>query len=668
VPVRITLGAPGVYQEPATPVHALTGVRMDVAGFAGIAPRGPARVPVVDETHPPGAAMVSADRPRSRSLAVPVQSWEDYRRVFGGFDGPGRLPWAVAAFFAQGGQRAWVVRVVHDYAGAAGERGGVARGWLPGVSAPGVTQIALVARSEGSWGNALRATLSFSTVPLNGTIAAGASELVLSPDGDVTAGALLRLTVAGGHELCWVGSVQTRPHGDARGADRVAILDGAPTAGATAVELVQAQLDLDDGDGRRERFERVGLRAGHPRWLADVLCDASALAWPDPAWTASELLPDPKLGPAIAATPWVCGEDRYRQIVPEDMLDGDWVPGEEPDTRTAGGIHALLEAEEVALLCVPDLYEPEAFALPQPFVATVPPAGPAFERCLQRDDAAVAPAVVAALDGLTLDPRTPGDLETIVGLQARVIGLAEYAGWSALIDVPPGLTRRAILRWRARHDSAFAACYHPWLRVHGLGPASLRPVRVPPSAVAAGIVAACERQYGIPHGPAGVVAQRVVAAEQPLTSAEHDELHRAGVNAFLLERDGVRLSAARTLSGDPQWRQLSVRRIVTMTERALRAQMAWTVFEPADGALRGRLRHMLSAFLRTLHGRGALAGALPEEGYFVRCDDTNNPPASVDAGRLVVDVGIAPVEPLEYIVVRLERGDDGAISLGGSGG
>ena len=269
---------------------------------------------------------------------------------------------------------------------------------------------------------------------------------------------------------------------------------------------------------------------------------------------------------------------------------------------------------------------------------------------------------------MTLDPGIPGDLETIVGLQARVVELAEYAGWSALLDVPPGLTRRAILRWRARHDSAFAACYHPWLRVHGLGPSSLYPRRVPPSAVAAGIVAACEQQLGIPHGPAGVLAQRVVAVELPLTSAEHDELHGAAINAFVLERDGVRLSSARTLASDPQWRQLSVRRVVTMTERALRAQMAWTVFEPADSALRGRLRYLLSAFLRALHGRGALAGALPEEGYFVRCDDTNNPQASVDAGRLIVDVGIAPVEPLEFIVLRLERADDGTIRLDGNGG
>jgi phage tail sheath protein FI len=159
-----------------------------------------------------------------------------------------------------------------------------------------------------------------------------------------------------------------------------------------------------------------------------------------------------------------------------------------------------------------------------------------------------------------------------------------------------------------------------------------------------------------------------VAVEQRLTSAEQDELHLAGINVFALERDGVRLTAARTMTSDSQWRQLSVRRLVTMIGRALRAQMAWTVFEPAGQTLRSELRHVLDGFMRELHARGALAGARPQDGYFVRCDDSNNPPPSVDAGRLVVDVGVAPVEPLEYIVLRLARGDDGTIMLESDGG
>src|SRR5689334_14464505 len=89
--VPLVLGAPGIYRAPAAPIRALTDVRMDVCAFAGVAPRGPEHTPVA------------------------VESWAAYTRLFGGFDGPGRLPYAVASFFENGGDRAYIVRIVHRY-------------------------------------------------------------------------------------------------------------------------------------------------------------------------------------------------------------------------------------------------------------------------------------------------------------------------------------------------------------------------------------------------------------------------------------------------------------------------------------------------------------------------------------------------------------------------
>ncbi|HEX8831685.1 MAG TPA: hypothetical protein VF705_10985, partial [Longimicrobium sp.] len=112
---RLLLGAPGVYPVADDPVRALTGVRMDVAAFVGVAPRGPARLPAFQAAwavSPRGPANPTAEL---RSVAVPVESWSAYRRLFGAFEGPGLLPYAVAAFFEQGGRRAYVVRVVHDF-------------------------------------------------------------------------------------------------------------------------------------------------------------------------------------------------------------------------------------------------------------------------------------------------------------------------------------------------------------------------------------------------------------------------------------------------------------------------------------------------------------------------------------------------------------------------
>src|SRR4051812_41905495 len=117
----LQIGAPGVYAAPPVGAAALTGVRMDVCAFAGIAPRGPARVPLTDEEwleagRPRGRSSTAVDplRPRRRSVAVAVESWDAYRQLYGGYEGPGRLPHAVASFFDQGGRRAYVIRIVHD--------------------------------------------------------------------------------------------------------------------------------------------------------------------------------------------------------------------------------------------------------------------------------------------------------------------------------------------------------------------------------------------------------------------------------------------------------------------------------------------------------------------------------------------------------------------------
>ena len=128
LPLRIPTGAPGIYKLPDSPLRALTGVRMDVCAFVGVAPRGPVRVPVVNEVWPDDVPCVEPGRPRRRTVAVPVESFDDYRRLFGGFEGPGLLPYSVAAFFEQGGRRAYVARIVAEYSNAVKNAGGVASG------------------------------------------------------------------------------------------------------------------------------------------------------------------------------------------------------------------------------------------------------------------------------------------------------------------------------------------------------------------------------------------------------------------------------------------------------------------------------------------------------------------------------------------------------------
>jgi phage tail sheath protein FI len=143
-------------------------------------------------------------------------------------------------------------------------------------------------------------------------------------------------------------------------------------------------------------------------------------------------------------------------------------------------------------------------------------------------------------------------------------------------------------------------------------------------------------------------------------------LHQNAVNVFLHERDGVRLTAARTLSRDPDYRQLSVRRLVTMIERTLERELQWLVFEPNSDTLRRDLRLALVVFLRRLYQANAFVGATEEDAFFVRCDRELNPPPVIDAGRLVCEIGIAPAEPLEFIVLRIAREGDGTLRIGGT--
>src|SRR5437588_5246179 len=173
-PSSVKLGAPGVYPYQPAPPRALTGVRMDVCAFAGVAPRGPARVPTFDETWRDDRPCVEPERPRSRTVAVAVESFDEYRRLYGGFEGPGLLPYAVASFFEQGGRRAYVARIVHDYPDSADDAKGVAAGDVRGAHTT-AGPLRLRARDEGAWGNSLRVAVEFPRAgPTSGARTVGA--------------------------------------------------------------------------------------------------------------------------------------------------------------------------------------------------------------------------------------------------------------------------------------------------------------------------------------------------------------------------------------------------------------------------------------------------------------------------------------------------------------
>ena len=138
-----------------------------------------------------------------------------------------------------------------------------------------------------------------------------------------------------------------------------------------------------------------------------------------------------------------------------------------------------------------------------------------------------------------------------------------------------------------------------------------------------------------------------------VTPAAHDELHPDGVNVFVADAGGIRLTGARTLSRRAPLRQLSVARLLTVLRLTLEREMRWAVFEPNGPLLWAEVRRLVHGLLTRLFEAGAFAGATTKESFFVTCDRTTMTQNDLDRGRLVCLVGVAPAEPVEYIVLEM---------------
>jgi hypothetical protein len=679
----LRLGAPGVYQIPQLPDRSLRPVRLDVAGFVGVAPRGPVDTPVL------------------------VRSWSDYQLRFGTFEGGGLLPYAVSVFFDQGGERAYVVRV-----GRPGPRLDPAldedRASLE-LQVPADEPVRFVAANPGIWGSQLTIQLAFDATPqLPLQTVPGpegpSTRIVVPPKGlAVPVGSLLRVRGPGIPALgafFWVDAMRS---GELLGRRvQVAELDRpVPHRGANDHPLmagvVTATLSIYDGDRafpRSEQLTGLGLDPAHPDPLATAVTDRSLLIFPVGEWTSRRLLPPDPLLTSVSSKRVREGRDIDDSIRQESFFDERFEldPDDEPDvdgdiaaasgrsSKRLRGATGIAWVPEVGLLVVPDLFWDWVDEPPPPDVEEVH-GSPTFQDCRP---GAVHTTYRGRSESVLLDAGTPAGMAEIMQRQSRLVDLADrHRRFVALLDVPQRLDVRGIVRWRASFDTSYAAAYHPWLEVVRdtganqeqttlpSGPlirtliSSGPPERqqVPPSAFAAGIIAARELRFGLPWGPANELAAGAVFATAAVTAAEHDMLHPLGINVYRAERDGYRLTAARTLSQNAYLRQLSVRRLLTMLRLALDRQMQWVVFEPNTAALRELLRHTLLTFLRELYRAGAFVGESEEQAFFVRIDDSLNPPASLTLGRLVVEVGVAPAEPVEFIVLRITRDGDGGVRV-----
>jgi phage tail sheath protein FI len=235
----------------------------------------------------------------------------------------------------------------------------------------------------------------------------------------------------------------------------------------------------------------------------------------------------------------------------------------------------------------------------------------------------------------------------------------------AVLDAMPDMNAQQALDWRmneAGYDSKYAALYYPWIQVANPTPgASSTTMFLPPSGHMAGIWARSDGERGVHKAPANEVIRGALGLAINLTSAEQGVLNPVGVNCLrVFPGRGIRVWGARTLSSDPSWRYLNVRRLFNYVEKSIEQGTQWVVFEPNDYALWQRVKRDVGSFLKRVWMDGALFGATPEQAFFVKCDEENNPIETRDVGQLIVDVGIAPVKPAEFVIFRISQFTPGA--------
>jgi phage tail sheath protein FI len=287
-------------------------------------------------------------------------------------------------------------------------------------------------------------------------------------------------------------------------------------------------------------------------------------------------------------------------------------PLDPPDERT--GLAALEAIDEIAILVAPD----EA----NPAIATADQIGAAVvDQCERLRDRF---AVLST-------PEQSGDVQNVF---------------------PP-------------RDSSYGAVYFPWVRIFDSRLQDT--LLVPPSGHIAGIYARSDNERGVHKAPAnevvrGIVTRDVNSVRKPLQytigRGEHDILNPRGVNAirdFRSDGRGIRVWGARTMSSDPLWRYVNVRRLFLYVEESIDEGTQWVVFEPNYEATWARVRQSVNNFLLQVWRSGALRGLTEEEAFFVRCDRTTMTEAEIDAGMLICEVGIAPVKPAEFVIFRIQQ-------------
>jgi phage tail sheath protein FI len=228
----------------------------------------------------------------------------------------------------------------------------------------------------------------------------------------------------------------------------------------------------------------------------------------------------------------------------------------------------------------------------------------------------------------------------------------------AVLDAPPEVTPTEMRDLRGLVDSNRAALYYPWVVVANplASPSSTQPaeIQLPPSGFVCGIYARNDIQRGVFKAPANEVVRGALRFHPNVNFGQQELLNPIGVNCLrYLDGRGFRVWGARTISSDPEWKYVNVRRYFNYLGASIDRGTQWAVFEPNGEMLWANVRGTIGDFLFNEWRNGALLGTKPEEAFFVRCDRTTMTQNDLDNGRLICLIGVAVVKPAEFVIFRI---------------
>ena len=537
-----------------------------------------------------------------------VTSFADYRRMYGGYlseaaCGTARfLPYAVEQFFLNGGSRAYIMRAVPADAKA-------------GSAVAGVLKV--TAANPGAWAENMRVTVSASSKAKTQVLAVNGADLTLKNADGFQIGDVVELFDGAKTAYATVKNVL----------DKVVTLDApctinvADTKVGTAKYIRTCEITLAVRlDDMVEVYENLSLKPEALNYApvktvksdlirVEILPAAAKAPAPAPAKDEKKEEKAPAPAPTASIVPYeLCGGTGSEMVLTltggsdgsVQKLTADTYLGKDdgPGKRTA--LQAFQENSSVSIMAIPGVTMPE--------------------------------------------------------IQSALIAFCENKkSCFAILDIPMELTKtNDVANFRDMYDSTYAAMYHPWLQMFDAG--AKRPAYFPPSGAMAGIFARSDNERGVHKAPANEVVRGCTGLSCSYNNGEQDILNPVGVNLIrAFPGRGIRVWGARTISSNGLWKYINVRRLFIYVEESIKASTNWVVFEPNSETLWSRVTRTIETFLATCWRDGALAGSSPDQAFFVECGPTTMTQDDIDNGRLICQIGIAPVKPAEFVIFRITQ-------------